>query len=163
MATHVDRTPKPGVDLASGTPNFHTRLAGRRLRNDDEYDAGSVWLDDPGFAHGRPVCGVDVQLTRRRSKPPILQQPLEITSYANLPAFIASAFLTSDCEIPNCLAIADGLTPALKAARTAFSLPVVNEPAPSSAASWRRCGFEASLRPALQERRIRIRHRARSG
>ena len=35
----------------------------------------------------------------------------------------------------------DGLTPALKAARTAFSLPVVNEPAPSSAASWRRCGF----------------------
>jgi hypothetical protein len=50
----------------------------------------------------------------------------------------ASAFLTSDCEIPNCLAIADGLTPALKAARTAFSLPVVNEPAPSWAASWRR-------------------------
>ena len=40
----------------------------------------------------------------------------------------ASAFLTSDCEIPNCLAIADGLTPALKAARTAFSLPVVNDP-----------------------------------
>jgi len=28
--------------------------------------------------------------------------------------------------------IAAGLTPALKAARTAFSLPVVNEPAPSS-------------------------------
>src|SRR6516165_6374940 len=52
-----------------------------------------------------------------------------------------SAFLTSDCEIPNCLAIADGLTPALKAARTAFSLPVVNEPAPCSAGSWRRCGF----------------------
>ena len=56
----------------------------------------------------------------------------------------ASAFLTSDCEIPNCLAIADGLTPALKAARTAFSLPVVNEPAPSSAASWRRCGFASA-------------------
>ena len=53
----------------------------------------------------------------------------------------ASAFLTSDWEIPNCLAIADGLTPALKAARTAFSLPVVNEPPPYSAASWRRCGF----------------------
>ena len=58
----------------------------------------------------------------------------------------ASAFLTSDCEIPNCLAIADGLTPALKAARTAFSLPVVNEPAPSSAASWRRCGFASATR-----------------
>ena len=56
----------------------------------------------------------------------------------------ASAFLTSDCEIPNCLAIADGLTPALKAARTAFSLPVVNERAPSSAASWRRCGFASA-------------------
>ena len=56
----------------------------------------------------------------------------------------ASAFLTSDCEIPNCLAIADGLTPALKAARTAFSLPVVNEPAPSWAASWRRCGFASA-------------------
>jgi hypothetical protein len=53
----------------------------------------------------------------------------------------ASAFLTSDWEIPNCLAIADGLTPALKAARTAFSLPVVNEPPPYSAACWRRCGF----------------------
>ena len=53
----------------------------------------------------------------------------------------ASAFLTSDCEIPNCLAIAAGLTPALKAARTAFSLPVVNEPPPYSAASWCRCGF----------------------
>ena len=55
-----------------------------------------------------------------------------------------SAFLTSDCEIPNCLAIADGLTPALKAARTAFSLPVANETAPSSPASWRRCGFASA-------------------
>ena len=54
----------------------------------------------------------------------------------------ASAFLTSDCEIPNCLAIADGLTPALKAARTAFSLPVVNEPSP---ASWRRCDFASAI------------------
>ena len=47
---------------------------------------------------------------------------------------MASAFLTSDCEIPNCRAITEGLTPALNAARTALSLPVVNEPAPSSAA-----------------------------
>ena len=57
----------------------------------------------------------------------------------------ASAFLTSDCEIPNCLAIADGLPPALKAARTAFSLPVVNKPAPSSATSRRRCGFASAI------------------
>ena len=36
------------------------------------------------------------------------------------------------------------MTPALKAARTAFSLPMLNEPAPSSAASWRRCGFASA-------------------
>ena len=41
-------------------------------------------------------------------------------------------------------AIADGLTPALKAARTAFNLPVVNEPALSPAASRRRCGFAST-------------------
>jgi hypothetical protein len=58
---------------------------------------------------------------------------------------VASAFLTSDCEIPNCRAIAEGLTPALKAARTAFSLPVVNEPAPSSARAWRGCGFASAV------------------
>ncbi len=32
---------------------------------------------------------------------------------------------TSDCGIPNCLAILAGVTPALKAARTAFCLPIV--------------------------------------
>jgi hypothetical protein len=37
----------------------------------------------------------------------------------------ANAFLTSDCEIPNCRAIRDGVMPALKAARTAFSFPDV--------------------------------------
>jgi hypothetical protein len=44
---------------------------------------------------------------------------------------VASAVLISVCEMPNCRAIAEGLTPALKAARTAFSLPVVNEPVPA--------------------------------
>ena len=34
--------------------------------------------------------------------------------------------------MPNCRAIFDGVTPALKAARTAFSLPGVNEAAASS-------------------------------
>ena len=34
--------------------------------------------------------------------------------------------LTSDCEIRNCRAIVDGLTPALKAARTAFCWPEVS-------------------------------------
>jgi len=50
---------------------------------------------------------------------------------------VASAFLTSDCEIPNFRAIAEGLTPALNAARTAFSLPFVSEcPASSSVGTF---------------------------
>jgi len=52
----------------------------------------------------------------------------------------------SDCEIPNCRAMALGLTPALKAARTAFSLPVVNKPVPSLAiASARGRGFASGV------------------
>jgi hypothetical protein len=57
---------------------------------------------------------------------------------------VASAFLISDCEIPNCRAIALGLTPALKAARTAFSLPVV-KPVPSLATAWRGRGFASAV------------------
>ena len=37
----------------------------------------------------------------------------------------ANAFLTFDWEIPNCLAMREGVTPALNAARTAFNLPCV--------------------------------------
>ena len=37
----------------------------------------------------------------------------------------ANALRTSDCEIPNCRAILAGVTPALKAARTAFNFPCV--------------------------------------
>jgi hypothetical protein len=37
----------------------------------------------------------------------------------------ANAFRTFDCEIPNCRAIRDGVNPALKAARTAFTCPRV--------------------------------------
>ena len=40
-----------------------------------------------------------------------------------LDASSAKAFRTSDWEIPNCRAICDGETPALKAARSAFNLP----------------------------------------
>jgi hypothetical protein len=39
----------------------------------------------------------------------------------------ASAFRTSDWEMPNCRAMRDGVMPALKAARTALSCPRVNE------------------------------------
>ena len=54
---------------------------------------------------------------------------------------VASTLLTSECEMPNCRAIAEGLTPALKAARTAFSLPVVNEPAACPAGVASAVGF----------------------
>jgi hypothetical protein len=47
----------------------------------------------------------------------------------------AIAFLTSNLEIPNCRAIAEGLTPDLRAARTAFNLPLVSETAGSFACS----------------------------
>jgi hypothetical protein len=54
-------------------------------------------------------------------------------------------FLTSDFEIPNCRAMTAGLTPALKAARTAFSLPFLSNLAPSSAAGSTACGSGASV------------------
>ena len=58
----------------------------------------------------------------------------------------ANAFRTFDWEIPNCRAMALGLTPALKAARTAFSLPVVNKPVTSLAtASARGRGFARAV------------------
>ena len=44
----------------------------------------------------------------------------------------AITFRTSDCGIPNCLAIFAGVTPALKAARTAFCLPIVKVTAGNS-------------------------------
>jgi hypothetical protein len=46
-------------------------------------------------------------------------------SRTHLDASLASAFRTSDWDKPNRRAICDGLTPALKAARTAFSFPGV--------------------------------------
>jgi hypothetical protein len=52
----------------------------------------------------------------------------------------ANAFLTSDCEIPNCRAIRDSVMPALKAARIAFSFPDVK--AIGTASTCRRlCGL----------------------
>jgi hypothetical protein len=39
----------------------------------------------------------------------------------------ARTFLTSDCDMPNCRVICDGLMPALSAARTALTWPRVNE------------------------------------
>ena len=45
---------------------------------------------------------------------------------------VASAFRTSDWDKPNCRAIREGVMPALKAARTAFTCPRVNESATAS-------------------------------
>ena len=55
---------------------------------------------------------------------------------------LTSAFLTSDWEIRNCLAIADGLTPALKAARTTFCWPEVSRELSSG---WRVFGAFARV------------------
>jgi len=47
------------------------------------------------------------------------------TSLKSQRLVFANALRTSDCEIPNCRAILDGVMPALKAARTAFNFPCV--------------------------------------
>jgi hypothetical protein len=44
-------------------------------------------------------------------------------------ASIASTFRTSDWDKPNCRAIREGVMPALKAARTAFTCPRVSDTA----------------------------------
>jgi hypothetical protein len=60
------------------------------------------------------------------------RSPDEPHAHFRREASAASAFRTSDCEIPNCRAIRDGVIPALKAARTAFNFPLVNESGSSS-------------------------------
>jgi hypothetical protein len=60
------------------------------------------------------------------------RSPEEPHAHFRLEASAASAFRTSDCEIPNCRAIRDGVIPALKAARTAFNFPLVRGTATSS-------------------------------
>ena len=45
--------------------------------------------------------------------------------YHRFPISDTNALRTSDCEIPNCRAILDGVTPPLKAARTTFNVPCV--------------------------------------
>lgn len=63
------------------------------------------------FSAGKPQCSERQEVTSgsggRRNGPP----------YDSL----ANAFRTSDRDSPNCRAIREGVTPALKAARTAFS------------------------------------------
>jgi len=61
----------------------------------------------------------------------------------------ANALRTSDCEIPNCRAILEGVTPALKAARTAFNFPCVKG---TAAATSTRCLREISVESFLPRR-----------
>src|SRR5690242_21288578 len=62
----------------------------------------------------------------------------------------ANALRTSDCEIPNCRAILDSVTPALKAARTAFNFPCVKGTA--AGASTRRARGEIAAGSFLPRR-----------
>ena len=61
-----------------------------------------------------------------RCQDAIAALPQDPRAHFRLEASAASAFRTSDCEIPNCRAIRDGVIPALKAARTAFNFALVN-------------------------------------
>ena len=54
---------------------------------------------------------------------PVLRTPDSLLKPDRFDVSPDNAFRTSDCEIPNCRAIRDGVTPALNAARTAFSFP----------------------------------------
>jgi len=56
----------------------------------------------------------------------------------------ANALRTSDCEIPNCRAILDGVIPALKAARTAFNFPWAKETSISSTLFLHERSYEAA-------------------
>ena len=64
-----------------------------------------------------------------------------------LDASLVNAFRTSECEILNCRAICDGLSPALKAARTAFNLPGVKATETSSTLRFCEFSFEGSFLP----------------
>ena len=64
-----------------------------------------------------------------------------------LDASLVNAFRTSECEILNCRAICDGLSPALKAARTAFNLPGVKATETSSTLRFCEFSFEGNFLP----------------
>ena len=83
----------------------------------------------------RPSCPVSAKRSSRKThrridrSPPLgypmpPRPPMRLDSLGErLDISLPSAFPTSAREIPNCLAIRDGGTPALKAARTALTFP----------------------------------------
>ena len=65
--------------------------------------------------------------------------------FCNLPSLRpCQVRIREDLETPRYRAAVSLLGAVLRLTRIAFSLPVVNEPAPSSEASWRRCGFPSA-------------------
>jgi hypothetical protein len=89
------------------------------------------------------------------------RSPDEPHAHFRREASAASAFRTSDCEIPNCRAIRDGVIPALKAARTAFNFPLVNESGTSSNRRLR--GLSSKAEGFLPRRRCSAKAAATNG
>ena len=75
-----------------------------------------------------------IQTLRRESSSPESHASKEARSHRHyLLASLANALCTSDRDIPNSRAILAGVTPALKAARTAFNFPCGKEEESTSA------------------------------
>ena len=64
----------------------------------------------------------------------------------------ANTFRTSDCDMPNCRAMTDGLMPALNAARTALICRGSKSSAPTSTCGpWAICPFETTAAVAIDQ------------
>jgi hypothetical protein len=85
-------------------------------------------------ADGSSASGYDVNMdlerfAQERLGPPSSSRPFAASTGADhrLHSAEARALLTSDGDKPNCRATRDNVTPAMKAARTAFTCPRVSE------------------------------------
>src|SRR3989440_11977179 len=74
-----------------------------------------------------PIADIPVtDCERRVCSATGFQQARYYLPFPDLRVSDASTFRTSDWEIPNCLAMREGVIPALKVARTALTWPCVN-------------------------------------
>src|SRR5215831_2972404 len=88
----------------------------------------------------RPTADISVADRDQTRADAFILQPRFLWARYHLPSLRdsdASALRTSDWEIPNCLAMREGVIPALKAARTALTWPRVN-------ATLGSCGYRRS-------------------
>src|SRR5262247_1156126 len=77
----------------------------------------------------RPTADISVADRDQTRADAFILQPRFLWARYHLPSLRdsdASALRTSDWEIPNCLAMREGVIPALKVARTALTWPCVN-------------------------------------